>query len=148
MMVAFPEEILKSTFNTIENASPKDSKRIWKKGQLMLDNIYRSALRIQYFKKNQDGNNIVTILKESGFKFTIKEAINEYPTNAIWYGNKIKLETVKLIASSLMKNGIKLRSIKPFKYQKSKGYLIQIGNLPGAMNKQVISPDDVLEEKF
>jgi hypothetical protein len=75
------------------------------------------GLFIRYYPKGADQEKIILALKQLGFtpvSITPREVMLRIPTNAIWYGSHATLDDVKLVALSLIRAGVELKSIKPF----------------------------------
>jgi hypothetical protein len=94
-------------------------------------NKSRQSITIEYFPKNVDKNKVELALKELGFKLKRSRAeFPNYPTNAIWFGVNVEIEDVKIVAYTLIRAGVSLQFIGPFKYpHRNHGKLIQIGSL-------------------
>lgn len=76
----------------------------------------RKAITVEYFPKNVDPNVVISALEQLGFKFKAGTAnVKNIPTNAIWFGSNVSLEDVKLVAYTLIRAGVKIRTIKPFR---------------------------------
>jgi len=51
------------------------------------------------------------------------------PTNAIWFGEDIDIDSVKLVAYTLIRAGIEIKVINPFQSpRENKSNLIQVGS--------------------
>lgn len=76
----------------------------------------RTDVVIRYYKKPLDGDNVYA-LQQSGFYIherTSKEEVQQYATNAIFYGADVSLEDVKMVAFMLLRKGIKIQEIAPY----------------------------------
>lgn len=93
------------------------------------DNLRRNKITIQYFPKDVDKDRVEIALKELGFR--LAEGSTRVPniaTNAIWFGTNVKTEDVKLVAYTLIRAGIRIKIIRPFR--NPHGYrasLVQVG---------------------
>lgn len=91
------------------------------------------AYTIEYFPKDVDHNPEVVKnnLESMGFVVCLKEPrVRDIPTNAIWFGPGVPMAEVKLVALTLIRAGVNLRTIKPFAadaVENEQDNLIQIG---------------------
>jgi hypothetical protein len=86
----------------------------------------RKAVIVEYFPKNVDENKVEAALTELGFTLRKPAAIvQRIPTNAIWFGSPVDIEDVKLVALTLIRAGVQIRSIKPIQ-----DYLVNKKDLP------------------
>jgi energy-coupling factor transporter ATP-binding protein EcfA2 len=78
-----------------------------------LDEILQSrrSIPINYYFRAEDGKTIVGELQNRGFTVTISKSNEPTQTNAIWWGEGIKLKDLQLLASTLIKKGIHIRYI-------------------------------------
>ena len=106
---------------------------------------HEEPVTVQYFPKDVDGDAVRRALEELDFVFeTGSSRLQDSPTNTIWFGSGVDLEDVKLVAFTLMRAGVDLRSIKPFREPGgSRARLVQVGfdgrsaNLPPLSVAQV-----------
>jgi len=104
-----------------------------------------TIINIEYFLKDVDPVAIKKVLNNLGFNVTIKNPINTYSTNQIWFGNEVRITDVKLVALSLIRAGVSLKSIRRFNNNDvKKNRLIQIGSSPNVLTNEVLSIDDVM----
>ncbi len=89
----------------------------------------REAITIQYFPKDVDQKKVEDALQELGFTLEKKlPLVRDVPTNAIWFGEKVKLDDVKLVAYTLTRAGVQIRGIEHFRASSGpKALLIQVG---------------------
>jgi hypothetical protein len=96
---------------------------------------------IQYFPKAFDQARIENVLQQFGGKFKIsrgKTEIGDTPTNAIFYGSKVRVDDVKAVARALIDAGIELRVIKKSRSTTAaKANTIQIGADRGVLKSAV-----------
>ena len=85
---------------------------------------------IQYFPKNVDKEIVEKSLKELGFNLISGHPnLPHTPTNAIWFGKNIDIDSVKLVAYTLIRAGIEIKVISPFLSPGGKkSNLIQVGS--------------------
>jgi tetratricopeptide (TPR) repeat protein len=91
----------------------------------------RRAITIQYFPKDVDRKTVEQAIKELGFELTIitpKPKLEALPTNAIWFGSEVGAENVKLIAYTLIRAGVNIKAIRPFRNQGSRNKIVQVGS--------------------
>ena len=88
----------------------------------------RSGITVQYFPKDVDGSIVRSALEELGFKVsTGVPGIPNVPTNAIFYGDGVPLNSVKLVSTTLLRAGVKIKFIRPFQNSNGRKTLIQVG---------------------
>ena len=90
----------------------------------------RQRATIQYFPKNVDKKIVENSLKELGFNLISgRPNLPNTPTNAIWFGENIDIDSVKLVAYTLIRAGIEIKVISPFSSPGgNKSNLIQVGS--------------------
>ncbi len=72
-------------------------------------------ITIDYYPKNVDRRIVNDALKELGFEIREgKPTLPNVPTNAIWLGEDVPIEAVKLVAYTLIRAGIEIKIIRPF----------------------------------
>ncbi len=69
------------------------------------------SITVRYFVKPGDEKNVTTTLEAIGYHVDAQPGRANNPTNAIWWGDGISLEDVKLIAYTLIRNGYVIRYI-------------------------------------
>jgi hypothetical protein len=88
---------------------------------------------IEYYPKDIDHDPIIVSSRLRGLGFVVVEKpakVQEVPTNAIWFGIEVPIEDVKLVALTLIRAGVALKTIKPFirsEQEADWAKLIQIG---------------------
>lgn len=106
----------------------------------------RGAVTVQYFPKDVDGPVVEGALADLGFRVVRGRSLVEHaPTNAIWFGSKIRIEDVKLVALTLIRAGVEIKIIRPFRDQGRKRELIQVGADSVYLSAPVISVTDIAE---
>jgi hypothetical protein len=106
----------------------------------------RKGVVVEYFPKNVDENRVESALTELGFTLRKPAAIvQQIPTNAIWFGSPVDIEDVKLVALTLIRAGVQIRSIRPIQ-----DYLVNKKDLPliqvGADSSVVNDPPLTVEQ--
>lgn len=108
---------------------------------------------INYYFKTVDDQKIKDSLKSLGFNFAQKNAalkMQTTKTNAIWYGSKVSINDGKLVALTLIRAGVELKAIRPFKANAIdthyKENVIEIGGdaLLDYQNKKPLSVDYIV----
>lgn len=90
----------------------------------------RRRIVVQYFPKNVDPDVIEKTLSALGFTFMTGVPQQQGATNAIWFGTDVPLSDVKLVALTLVRAGVDLKTIKPFRRSHpvpDRNLLIQVG---------------------
>jgi Novel STAND NTPase 1 len=99
-----------------------------------LENLSPAALaaavgpvRILFYTSNPNASReTIEALRQRGFKPKVVDGKWEV-TNAIWYGNQVAPESVRVVALALIGAGAKIQQIEPFQNSRGKERLIQIG---------------------
>ncbi len=101
----------------------------------------RSSVTVQYFPKNVDGETVENALRELGFLDVKKgkPGIPSVSTNAIFYGHKVPLSSVKLVATTLIRAGVAIKHIRPFHESDGREMLIQVGAGTKYVSKPTLS---------
>lgn len=111
--------------NQIEEVSNANDKR--RHIIINLRNTSRKKIVVIYFQKDVDGDKVINALEELNFKLLRGKAkIPNGETNAIYYGNKVDLESIKFVALTLFRAGVQLKGIIPFNSNTGKEYEIQV----------------------
>ena len=107
----------------------------------------KELITVQYFPKDVDPDIIQETLQKLGFKLeTGKPKITEVSTNSIWFGEKVKIEDVKLVAYTLIRAGVQIKAIRPFRNLSEKNpLLIQIGSDADIQDIQPFTVDKIRE---
>ena len=72
----------------------------------------RKSITVAYFPKNVDAGKVDAALKGFGFNLIrLDPRIKETPTNAIYFGDKVNLDDVKIIAYTLIRAGVEIKGI-------------------------------------
>jgi hypothetical protein len=74
----------------------------------------RGKTTIEYFLKDVDQRKVLGAIQDLGFKVKPIPPIGNMPTNAIWFGSKVDVEDVKLVAYTLVHAGVNIKDIRPF----------------------------------
>jgi hypothetical protein len=100
---------------------------------------------IIYFPKKVDGPQVIANLKNLGYAVTVGQPVlpND-TTNALWAGDGVAVEDVKVIALTLMRAGVAFQSVKRF-CQPSLIHLhtVELGTNSSAQHRQIITPKEM-----
>jgi len=95
---------------------------------------------IRYYYKTIDDEKIILSLKSLGYSFEKRmpdESLKGQKTNSIWFGSNVSLKDCKIIALSLIRAGIEIKAIRPFKGSQTnptyKANFVEIGG-DGSLN--------------
>jgi hypothetical protein len=107
----------------------------------------RSTITVEYFPKDIDSVVVKSTLETLGFNSKIGKAKNPLSTNAIWFGSNVNIEDVKLVAYTLIRAGIQIKTIRPFRDDSSNAHtsLIQVGTDRNYENKSPLSVNKILK---
>lgn len=90
----------------------------------------RTDVVIRYYEKEKDGDKIFR-LRALGFyvhERPTSEKFDQYASNAIYYGDKVALEDIKMVAYTLMRQGVDIKTIEPSQFFSDwKAHSIEIG---------------------
>ncbi|HHP7240957.1 MAG TPA: hypothetical protein ACFCUD_04765 [Cyclobacteriaceae bacterium] len=109
----------------------------------------RDDLIIRYYPKEMDGQIVYNLSK---FNIYVHERPSgdryyKYASNAMYFGDSVKSQDIKIVASYLVQNGIKLKTIKKTKY-KWKARSIEIATDTSLINEPSISLKDLYYMEF
>lgn len=106
------------------------------------------AITVEYFQKDVDAEIVASELQKLGFRFKAKPPANDLPTNAIWVGNNVSINDARKVALTLIRAGVKLRSIARFYHGAGpKSLLIQVGADPAIIERPALSVSDLMSLK-
>ncbi len=109
----------------------------------------RDDLIIRYYPKEKDGQIVYNLSK---FNIYVHERPSgdvyyKYGSNAMYFGDSVKSQDIKIVAFYLIQNGIELKTIKKTKY-KWKARSIEIATDTSLINEPSISLRDLYYMKF
>jgi hypothetical protein len=89
-------------------------------------------ISVSYYSKTEEAEKITLSLKSLTYNLITKnpnELMRSYKTNSVWFGNKVDISDVKIIALALIRAGIPIRAIRPFRNSSSnyKPNIVEIG---------------------
>lgn len=106
----------------------------------------RKDVVIRYYVKEKDEDKVFS-LRQLGFYIherPTSEAYQGLPTNALYYGNEVNIEDLKMVAYTLLRKGVELRLIEPSKFSNDwKARSIEIGTEDGKVEFPLISLADI-----
>jgi hypothetical protein len=103
----------------------------------------RGKTTIEYFLKDVDQRKVLGAIQDLGFKVKPISPIGNTPTNAIWFGSKVDVEDVKLVAYALVHAGVNIKDIRPFAISEGREDVIQIGGRPAAVGKTSLTVEQI-----
>ncbi|MEQ9298061.1 MAG: hypothetical protein RIF33_05850 [Cyclobacteriaceae bacterium] len=113
-----------------------------------LDSINKPRVSIQYFPKNVDQYQVTKALEELNFNVTTGKAnFPNTPTNAVFVGSAVDIESVKLILLTLIRAGVEIQEVRNFDNSLNREYLVQIGSYPEALNRAPIEIESISQAK-
>lgn len=78
-----------------------------------------TQVTISYYSRTAETEKITLSLKalpyEVSTKTQIKEMMRNVPTNSVWFGRNVHIADVKVIALALIRAGIPVKAIRPFR---------------------------------
>jgi hypothetical protein len=91
-----------------------------------------SNVAVSYYSKTEEAEKITLSLKSLSYNLITKnpsERMKNYSTNSVWFGNKVNISDVKIIALALIRAGITIRVIRPYRNSSSnyKANIVEIG---------------------
>ncbi len=106
----------------------------------------RQQITVRYYPKDVDGDIVKSALLELDFKFTEGQpGIPDVGTNAIFFGDKVPIEDVKLVALTLIRAGVEIKYIRPFKNSTGRSLLIQVGAGTAYVSRQPLSVEAITD---
>ncbi|MCG8701302.1 MAG: hypothetical protein MI922_24825, partial [Bacteroidales bacterium] len=106
-------------------------------------NTKRNIVTIKYFFKDIDSSLVINAIKNLGYNYEALPPQGNTPTNALWYGNNVDEEDIRVIAMTLVNSGVKIQDIKPFANSSGRENIIQLGGRPQAIHKRPITIEQI-----
>lgn len=105
----------------------------------------RKAITVQYFPKDKDvdPNIVKTRLENLGFTLATGSSENDLPTNSIWFGSEVDLNSVKAVAYTLIGAGVPLKAIRQFNDDNGRERFIQVGSDPDCLNRPALTAEQI-----
>lgn len=111
----------------------------------------RTDVIIRYYKHPPDGNSVYK-LKDLGFYIherPVDKEMTDYESNSIYYGDSVKQEDLLIVAYTLIKQGMPIKSIKPSLYHDGWKYnAIEIGADSTVIEKDALTLDQLQQLSF
>lgn len=108
-------------------------------------------IEVYYYNKTIDEKKIVVGLEALGYQFRTAPPTRymaKKQTNAIWFGSDVPLEDVKVVALALMRAGIQIKAIRPYRSSDTnptyKSNRIEIGASVDVENRPPLTVDEVV----
>ena len=103
------------------------------------------SVTVQYFPKDLDRGIVEAALRGLGVNLVIGTTqVSESGTNAIWFGQDVSVDDVKLIAMSLIRSGVGIKAIRPFRNPGGeRSSLVQVGADRAYANRPALTSRDV-----
>ncbi|XOV93020.1 MAG: hypothetical protein ACFHWX_22830 [Bacteroidota bacterium] len=109
----------------------------------------RSDVIIRYYKHPPDGDKVYN-LKNLGFYIherPIDEAMTNYESNSIFFGDNVSKEDLLIVAYSLIKEGIPIKNIAPSQYHDGwKNNAIEIGVDSTVIHRKVLTLEQLKDQ--
>ncbi|MEQ9299915.1 MAG: hypothetical protein RIF33_15175 [Cyclobacteriaceae bacterium] len=111
----------------------------------------RTDVVIRYYAKEKDGDKIFR-LRALGFyvhERPTSEKFDQYASNAIYYGDKVSLEDIKMVAYTLMRQGVDIKTIEPSQFFSDwKAHSIEIGADDTMQDAPSLTLGDIRQLRF
>jgi hypothetical protein len=149
----------RSSFSAVESNDEltdieyfREFSRIYKEQKLKgVQPESRTDVVIRYYKKEKDGDKIFR-LRALGFYIHERpssERFDQYASNAIYYGDKVALEDIKMVAYTLMRQGFDLKTIEPSQFFSDwKAHSIEIGTDDTMQDAPSLTLGDIRRLRF
>ncbi|WP_426544384.1 glycoside hydrolase family 24 protein [Dapis sp. BLCC M126] len=104
-----------------------------------------NSVVVEYFPKDVDNGVVEKALRSLDYQVILLPTFTvDVPSNSIWFGSKVNIEHVKLVAETLISAGVKIRAIRPFnKKVEFADLLIQVGADPEIENIPSLTLEEV-----
>jgi hypothetical protein len=103
----------------------------------------RKAITVQYFPKDVDPNIVKTRLENLGFTLVTGSPRSNLPTNSIWFGSEVDLNSVKAVAYTLIGAGVPLKAIRQFNDDNGRERFIQVGGDPDCLDRPALTAEQI-----
>ena len=107
-------------------------------------------VEVQYYNKTIDEKRLVLELEALGYKFLSRppsQYMSKKQTNALWFGSEVPLKDVKIVALAMIRAGVPLRGIRPYRSSSSnpayKSNIIEVGASVDLEQKPLLTGDEV-----
>jgi len=110
-----------------------------------------SEVSVRYYTKTIDEKRVVIELQALGYKYEEKPAseyMSKRGTNALWFGSGVSLNDTKIVALSLIRAGVPIKGIRPYRNNATNpGYkknIIEVGASVDLDNKPLLTVQNVI----
>jgi len=104
----------------------------------------RRAITVQYFPKNVDPAVVRSRLEALGISLsTSASQLPGVPTNAIWFGSGVDINTAKAVAYTLIGAGVELKMIRQFNNSQDRERIIQVGGDGECVNRPTLTVEKI-----
>ncbi|MFC2103120.1 hypothetical protein ACFLSS_01705 [Bacteroidota bacterium] len=120
--------------------------------KLSLNYVPGSNIIVRYYNKTIDEERVVIALRSLGYKFKSKNPVQymqKQQTNSVWFGRQVPLKDCKIIALTLMRAGIPIKAIRPYRasltnpsYKKN---IVEVGGDTGLRNNRKLTVEEVTD---
>jgi hypothetical protein len=127
---------------TMESALAAESER--ERLALQREPEARRSITVRYYPKDVDRDKVEGALRALGF--TLQEGrptLEDIRTNAIWFGESVPIEDVKLVAFTLIRAGVEIVTIRPFRGTGRKPRIIEVGADVQYVGKEPLSVNEI-----
>jgi len=102
-------------------------------------------IRVRYYSKDVDGDEIKNAFKKYNYNFSIGKAnLKEIKTNAIFVGPNVPIKDIQGVVLILIRAGVEIKSIQRYNYWRSeKASMIQIGSSKQSIEKAAIGINEI-----
>lgn len=111
----------------------------------------RTDIVIRYYHHEPDGNSAYE-LRDLGYYIherPVDPKYAEFQSNAIYYGDSVKLEDVQLVAYTLLNEGLPIKEIRSSKFSDSwKARSIEIGTDTTLLHRPTLTYDEIKKLHF
>jgi hypothetical protein len=104
----------------------------------------RRAITVEYFPKNVDPSIIRSRLEALGIRLETSASQHPgIPTNAIWVGSGVDIDTVKAVAYTLIGAGVELKMIRQLDNLRRRESSIQVGGDIECINRPTLTAEKI-----
>jgi hypothetical protein len=105
----------------------------------------RSPLRVQFFARSSPkGDRAIRMLEQRGFQVDPRDG-RWTEVNAVWYGTGVDVESVRLLALTLIESGMEIHRIAPFDRAAEKPFVIHVESSAKALYQDTLTVEQVSE---
>lgn len=104
----------------------------------------RRTITVEYFPKDVDPAIVRSRLESLGISLdTSASQLPGVPTNAIWVGSSVDVNTVKAVAYTLIGAGVELKMIRQFNNSQGRESVIQVGGDGECINRPTLTVEKI-----